>query len=257
MKKLSAVIIAGNEEHNIGRCLESLQGVADEIIVLNSFSTDQTVSICRSYGVRLYQREWAGYSESKNYANSLSQYPWILSLDADEALSEELRISILRVKEDGAHDAYRVNRLNSYLGKWIRHGSWYPDRKVRLWRSGLAKWEGNVHEKLVFRQKVSIGQLQGDLLHYTLNNHSEQLIQIDKFSTLWAEEAFKNGKSTTLMAMIFKPFARFVKNYFLKGGFRDGHEGFVIARMSSFAVFLRHIKLKALSNQARPKPVSP
>ncbi len=247
MEKISAVIIAGNEEQNIARCLESLSGLADEIIVLNSFSEDKTAEICNKFQVRFFQREWEGYSAAKNYANSLSRHQWILSIDADEALSEELRLSIAEIKSSSTYDAYRFNRLNSYCGKWIRHGAWYPDKKIRLWRNGIARWEGAVHEELVFSKQLAIGELPGNLLHFTLHNYSEHLRQIDKFSSLWAEEAYRKGKKAGLFAILFKPITRFMIAYFFKAGFMDGYTGWIIARMSSMALFLRLIKLRALN----------
>ena len=147
---ISAVIITFNEERNVGRAIESVMEVADEIIVLDSFSTDRTEQICAQYGVKFIQKEWQGYACSKNYANNLATYKWILSLDADEELDAEMTADILKYKQEGFHGAYVLNRLTNYCGTWIRHSSWYPDKKVRIFDKSIAKWVGAfVHEELV------------------------------------------------------------------------------------------------------------
>jgi len=164
---ISASIIAFNEEANIGTCLDSIRGVVDEILVVDSFSTDKTVEICQARGVRLLQQEFKGHVEQKNFAMSQTRHDCILSLDADEALSPELRRSVLATKHDWNFDAYKVNRLTNYCGAWIRHCGWYPDTKVRLWNRNKGQWGGvNPHDRVVMDQGTSKGQLAGDLLHY-------------------------------------------------------------------------------------------
>ena len=169
MDTISAVIITHNEERNIGRCLESLRGVADEVIVVDSGSTDATEAICVAAGARFVRHDWEGYSGQKNYANGLASHPWLLSIDADEALSPQLRESILRLKEKGfdAETVYSMNRLTNYCGRWIRHCGWYPDACVRLWHTGVATWDGLVHEELRYSTNVRHAKVEGDLWHYS------------------------------------------------------------------------------------------
>ena len=166
MVEISAVIITFNEERNIERCLESLIGVVDEIVIVDSYSTDRTEEICRKYNVHFIKHRFTGYSEQKNWAILQARSPYILSLDADEALSEELKSSILRVKNNWTHNGYYFNRLTNYCGKWIRHTSWYPSRKLRLWDSRLGSWGGlDVHEKYFLQKGASRQFLKGDLLY--------------------------------------------------------------------------------------------
>ncbi|MDR3188706.1 MAG: glycosyltransferase family 2 protein, partial [Prevotellaceae bacterium] len=188
MKKISAVIITYNEERNIARCLQSLQGVADEIMVVDSGSTDKTEEICRQLGVTSFIRHpFEGYVQQKNWAMEQATYSHILSLDADEALSDELKKSILEVKESWTADAYKFNRLTSYCGKWIRHCSWYPDVKLRLWDRRKGRWGGvNPHDKMVMERDASVIHLKGDLLHYSYHNVSDYILQVNKFTEIGA-----------------------------------------------------------------------
>ena len=163
MPKLSVVIITFNEEQNIARCLDSVQGVADDVVVLDSFSTDATERISRKYDVNFIQRKWEGYSRTKNFANNQAKYDWILSLDADEALSDKLRASILEIKSREIPETCSFNRLTNYCGNWIRHSGWYPDVKVRLFERNQGHWEGKIHEQLVFKTEMPVLHLEGDL----------------------------------------------------------------------------------------------
>ena len=165
--KISAVIITQNEERNIGRCLESLSGIVDETVVVDSGSTDETKEICEKYGARFMHHDWKDYADQKNYANSLVNHEWTLSIDADEALSDQLRESISELKKAGldGNCTYSMARLNNYCGSWIRHSGWYPDEKVRLWPSGACTWEGLVHEELKYAKAMENRKLEGDLLH--------------------------------------------------------------------------------------------
>ena len=153
---LTAVIITKNEEFNISRCLQSLKDVADEIVVVDSFSTDSTEEICKSFNVRFVQQEWLGYSEQKNFANSLASNDWIFSIDADEVLSDELKKSILELKNKNISDdnVFSMNRLTNYCGHWIRHCGWYPDRKIRIWNRKVGKWQGEIHETIEFLTEI-------------------------------------------------------------------------------------------------------
>ncbi len=245
MPQLSVVIITYNEEHNIGRCLTSAQGVADDIVVVDSMSTDKTKEICEGYGVNFITREWEGYSATKNFANEQAKHDWILSLDADEALSDELKVSILAAKEGEAR-FYRVSRLTNYCGKWIKHGGWYPDYKLRLFDRRRTKWEGLVHENLVVEGHPKTKNLKGDLLHYSFYTMDDHLQQADKFARLKAKQMFEKGKSHNLLKTIIAPTWKFFHQYFVKLGFLDGYYGFVIAKVSARAVRQRYDYLKEL-----------
>ncbi len=245
---ISAVIITKNEERNIVRCLESLRGVADEIIVVDSFSSDKTIPICESKGVRIFQKPWMGYSETKNYGITLALYPFILSIDADEALSDELRKNIISLKKEGfALDAYKMSRLTNYCGKWIYHCGWYPDRKLRLFKKEAGRWEGLIHEEVHLISDSTVGRVEGDILHYSYYSINEHIQQMIGFTDLMADEINKRGKTVSLSKMFFSPGIKFLKSYIINGGFRDGFYGLVICTLSSMATFLKYAKAHRLS----------
>ncbi|MBU8892030.1 MAG: glycosyltransferase [Bacteroidales bacterium] len=247
MIKISAVIITLNEERNIRRCLESIHEIVDEIIVIDSFSTDKTREICESYNVKFYEHEFLGYSAQKNYGIKKAQHPYILSLDADEALSKNLKKSILFVKSNWKYDAYSFNRLTNYCGKWIRYGGWYPDRKIRLWDSRKGSWGGlKVHEKLVFNKRVRVKNIKGDLLHFSYYTIDEHVIQANRYSSILARSYYENGRAVSVLEIIARSPWRFVRDYFIKLGFLSGIMGLVIAVISSTEVFLKYVKLKKL-----------
>lgn len=252
MVKLSVVIITFNEERNIARCLASVKGVADEIVVVDSFSTDRTAEICASFGVRFLQHPFTGYIEQKNYALGCAAFDHILSMDADEALSPELEKSILDVKSSWTHEAFTMNRLTNYCGQFIRHGGWYPDRKIRLFKKGKGKWAGeNPHDRYVPENPQNTQFLKGDLLHYSYYSIEEHIAQVNKFSSIGARSALAAGKRGSLVAIIFKPFYRFIRDYFLLAGFLDGYKGFLVAVISAHATFLKYTKLRVLQNEKR------
>ncbi len=241
--KLSATIITLNEERNIERCIQSLQSIADEIIVVDSFSTDKTKEICQKYKVNFIERKWEGYSKTKNYANSLAKHDYIFSIDADEAVSEELKQFILIEKQKGFQsNAYRMNRLTNYCGQWIKHCGWYPDEKTRIWNKNLGKWEGQIHETIVFEANTSFSKLKGDLLHYSYHNLSDHLRQIKLFTDLAAKQNIQEGKRGSSLKLIFSPIVKFFSMYFLKLGILDGYYGFRISLLSGYGVFLKHKK---------------
>jgi glycosyltransferase involved in cell wall biosynthesis len=251
---ISAVIITFNEERNIRRCLESLKGVADEIVIVDSYSTDKTEEICRSYNTVFIKHRFTGYSEQKNWANLQTSSPYILSLDADEALSDELRESILRTKEDWTHDGYFFNRLTNYCGKWIRHTSWYPSRKLRLWDSRKGRWGGlNVHEKFFLHQGSSRKFLKGDLLHYSYYSVSEHVAQMNKYSTVLARSYYERGKKAWFFSILFHPLWRLFRDLVLRTGFLDGYYGFVVSINSAHEVFLKYVKLRNLYKDDKQK----
>jgi glycosyltransferase involved in cell wall biosynthesis len=248
MTGLSAVIITKNEERNIGRCLQSLKDVADEIVVVDSGSTDRTKDICKEENVRFHFHEWEGYKEQKNFANSLAKHPLILSIDADEALSDDLRASILEVKENPQADGYEVNRLTNYCGKWIHYSGWYPDRKLRLFNRNKFKWGGEkIHEVVIPLEKDNkTSRLQGDLLHYSYYTISEHISQANHFTDLTAELAVEKGKKSSLIKILFSPVFKFMRDYIFKLGFLDGYYGYIICRISAQATFLKYSKIRQI-----------
>lgn len=246
MKKLSVVIISYNEEKNIGRCLDSVADVADEILVVDSFSTDKTEEICKAKGVRFLQHAFLGHIEQKNYAASQALYDQVLSLDADEALSSKLSREIANIKKNWEADGYYMNRLTWYCGTWIRHCGWYPDKKLRLWNRKKGKWEGtNPHDRYELQNGSEIGFLKGAILHYSFYSIHEHVNQVNYFTNIASEALFKKGKSVTLLHLIVSPIFKFFRDYFLKAGFLDGYYGFVVCVISSYASFLKYAKLKS------------
>ena len=252
MIKISAVIITFNEEKNIERCIESLLPVSDEIIVLDSFSTDKTKEIALRYGVKFYEKKFEGYNEQKNFAIRKTEFDYVLSLDADECLTLDLQNSILKVKQNAEFDAYYLNRLNFFCQKKIEHTGWYPDKKIRFWNKNIGRWDGNVlHEKVVMQENSKISQLEGDLLHYTFTSINQHIAQINKFSEIKAQVAFEAGKKTSILKMIFLPAVKFLTIYILKLGFLDGFYGFVISINSAHSNFLKHAKLFEICRKNR------
>jgi glycosyltransferase involved in cell wall biosynthesis len=247
MEKISAIIITYNEEKNIARCLQSLQGVADEVIVVDSGSTDKTEEICRQYGAKTIRQKWLGYGAQKNFANTFAQHSYILSLDADEALSDTLKKSILEIKQNSPAEAYSVNRLTCYCGQWIKHCGWYPDSKIRLWKKEKVKWSlEELHEKIILTPNAAIRHLKGDLLHYSYYSISEHILQLDKFTEVGAREYLKKGKKVSVVKIIYKAAWKFIRDYLIKLGVLDGYYGFVICAISAFATFAKYVKARQL-----------
>ena len=248
--KISAVIITFNEEKNIERCLKSLAGLVDEIVVVDSYSKDQTEQICNRYNVRFIQHEFIGHIEQKNWAKDQATFDYILSLDADEALDEELKKSVLKAKENWSFDSYRMNRLTNYCGQWIRHSGWYPDTKLRLFDRRKGIWGGrNPHDKYIPEKGARIGFLQGDILHYSFYTREEHIKQIHYFSDIASKAMLEKGKRSSYLKILIKPIARFVKAYFLHRGFLDGAAGFTISRLSAYANYLKYSKLLKLQGK--------
>jgi glycosyltransferase involved in cell wall biosynthesis len=246
--KISAVIITFNEENNIERCLKSLVNVADEIIVVDSFSTDRTEEICAAYNVRFIPHKFDGHIEQKNWAREQATHKIVLSLDADEALDETLAASILGLKSNWQHDAYKMNRLTNYCGKWIKHTGWYPDTKVRLWNNEKGHWTGeNPHDEFkLFDDKATIGFLKGDILHYSYHHPSDHDKQIEYFTNIAAKAYVEKGKKPFFMQPYLSAFLKFIKCYFIKLGFLDGKEGWIISKKSSYAAYLKYKKINTL-----------
>lgn len=245
--KISATIIACNEERNIARAIESLR-CCDEILVVDSGSTDRTVEIARKLGARVIEIEWRGYAGQKNFASDQASYDWVLSIDADESLSEALEAEIWQIKKTGPqYDAYTMPRLAQYLGRWILHSGWYPDRKIRLFDRRKARWEGDyVHESVVVQGTV--GHLESNLLHFTCNSLTEHLRTMDRYTTLAAEQLVDQKAKITWRRIVLDPLWTFFKTYFLKQGFRDGLEGLCIAYMAAFYNFVKYAKARFMQN---------
>ncbi len=253
MPNLSAVIITLNEERNIGRCIDSVKEIADEIIVVDSGSTDRTKEICEKKGSRFIFNAWKGYIEQKNFANGLAEHPYILSIDADEALSEELKGSIIKAKKHFKADAYEMNRLTNYCGSWIRHGGWYPDRKLRLFHRDKFEWGGErIHENMI--QKVDnpkVERLSGDLLHYSYYNIAQHIAQANLFTNMTAELAIEKGKHAGMLKIIFNPIVKFIKDYIIRLGFLDGYYGYVVCRISAQATFMKYAKIRQMRKELK------
>jgi len=246
---LSAVVITFNEEKNISRCINSLQAVCDEIIIVDSFSSDNTIVLARELPkVKAHQTPWKGYSETKNFANALASGKFILSVDADEELSAELQEAIARALPTlGDNETCEVNRLTNYCGRWIRHSGWYPEYKTRLFPKEGSQWHGSLHEELVRSTPRASRRLAGHLLHYSYPTVQSHLNKIDRYASLAVKKDTDAGKRYDLLTHgILKPFFVFVRKYFLQAGFLDGYYGFVIAVNSAYERFLRYAKYREL-----------
>lgn len=245
---LSAVIITFNEERNIGRCLDSLAGVADEIVVIDSFSTDRTEEICRSKGVRFVQHPFKGHIEQKNYALTQAGFDQVLSLDADEALSDALRQSILVAKADWNADGFAMNRLTNYCGQWIRHSGWYPDRKLRLFDRRQARWGGqNPHDKIEMSPGARQSRLNGDLLHYSYYSVEEHYARARKYADIAARAMHARGRRARWWNLMLSPAFKWLRNYVFKLGFLDGRAGWTICRISALETSWKYRALREMN----------
>jgi len=254
MIKISAVIITYNEEEHLEKCLSSLVNVVDEIVVVDSFSTDKTPKICKKHNVKFIQQNFLGYIEQKNFALSNATHEYILSLDGDEALSDELKASILETKANWVHDGYYFNRLNNYCGQWIRHSDWYPDRKLRLFRKESGEWKGiNPHDTFTLKNGKKAGKLKGNLLHWIFSNYAEHNLKVERFSSIAAKAYFDMGKKSSLWKIFYRPLWAFLKAYFLRLGFLDGLNGFIICVQTYNVTFLKYIKLWELWKKEQSK----
>lgn len=241
--KISATIITYNEQSNIARAIESLR-CCDEILVVDSGSSDRTVEIATNLGARVLDSVWLGYAGQKNYASDRAAHDWILSIDADEALSEALEAEIWQLKKNGPeHDGYTMPRLAQYLGRWILHSGWYPDRKVRLFDRRRARWVGRyVHESVMV--DGAVGHLQANLLHFTCSSLSEHLRTMDRYTTLAAEQVIAEGRPVGWSNLLLDPAWTFFRTYVLQRGFLDGMEGLAIAHMAALYNFLKYAKVR-------------
>ena len=250
MPKISAIIITKNEELFIEECLRSLIHVADEIIVVDSFSVDSTEEICKKYKVRFVQRAFSGYMDQKNYAVSLASNKYILSLDADEALSGELRNSILGEKEDFRYDGYLFNRLSNFCGQWIRHSAWYPDRQLRLFNSEKGSWGYiNVHESVKMIRGSRLAKMKGDLLHWPCSSPEDLAEKADLYSGIAAREYYKAGKKAYFFSAHLHGIWRFILAYVIHLGFLDGHNGYTICYLNAYSSYLKYYKLRKFNKK--------
>lgn len=249
-EKLSVVIITFNEEGEIGACLESVAW-ADEIVVVDSGSADRTAEIAKRFTGRVIHHPWEGYARQKNWAVAQATHEWVLSLDADErvppALKEEIREAL---GSSSGCAGYLIPRKNFFLGRWIRHGGWYPDRVLRLFRRKEGRFvDRRVHESVSVDGRV--GLLQTPLEHYTYRSMEAYFQRMDRYATLAAEEMFDKGKRTGWADLIVRPSATFLKMYLLRGGFLDGRDGFLLARLYSIYTFSKYAKLAKMERTDR------
>jgi len=249
--QLSVVIITYNEEINIGRCLLALQDVADDVVVVDSFSTDHTVEICRQHKARVIQNAFEGYVEQKNFATAQARYDYVLQLDADEVLTEPLRQSIRQAKNNWQAAGYTLARLTNYCGTWVRHGGWYPDRKLRLYDRRCGQWRGLLlHERYEVDTNQQVLNLDGDLLHYSYNSVEQHVAQLNRFTSIAADElALRGKKQVSFFHLVLKPSWKFVHGYFIRLGLLDGFAGLCIAAISAWGVFLKFAKLRTKRRQ--------
>lgn len=256
MPKISAVIITYNEEKFIGKCLESLDGVADEIVVVDSFSTDATEDICKKHNVRFYKHPFEGFRDQKNYALSLASHKHIISLDADEALSDTLRQSILAIKdkEKWDFDGYKFNRRSNYCGQWINHSEWYPDRQLRLFYADHGHWGVlNLHEKFMMSNGASVGRLEGDLLHWPFASYEDHTEKMNRYSKIGAQEFHKAGRKAGLLTPYIHFCWGFFRSYIFNRGFLDGRSGYRICSLYARSSFNKYKLLRKLNRNGSAK----
>lgn len=255
MIKLSVVIITFNEEKNIERCLISVKEIADEIVVLDSFSKDRTKEICEKYNVKFFQHAFDGHIQQKNRAITYASNDHVLSLDADEALDETLIVSITDIKSNFLKEGYYMNRLTNYCGHWVKHCGWYPDSKLRLWDRRKGHWTGiNPHDKYeLFSGDKNAGHLKGDVLHYSYYSVEDHYKQVEYFTNISAKAYFEKEKKAPLFKLIINPVAKFIDHYLLKLGFLDGNAGYLISSISAYATYLKYKKLRDLYHQKTSK----
>ena len=251
--KISGAIITFNEEKNIKRCIDSLKEVCDEIVVVDSLSSDNTVSIAKELGAKVINQKFLGHIAQKQLAVDNCSNDWILSLDADEELSKELIKELKElIKKPLSAEAYSMPRVSFHLGRWIRHGGWYPDRKTRLFNKQKAHWGGyNPHDKVIVNGETK--KLKNDIRHYVFKDLRHNIDTNNSYSSIMAEDLYKNGKKFSMMLLLFKPLGKFLETYVYKRGFLDGLPGFIIAVGAAYSMFLKYAKLWELENVKKTK----
>lgn len=253
---LSVVIITYNESKMIAACIESAQAVADEVIVLDSFSTDDTQQIAESLGARVLKQQFAGYGQQKNDAIVYATHNWVLSIDADEILTPSLVIEINQLKNKGFEkDAYELARLNNYLGTWLKNGGWYPDAKIRLFNKTMGAWKNlSVHEYWKpNNSNIKVGRLHNHMLHYTMSDMTQHLSKIEKYSELSAVYAHSKGKTCSWFKLVLGSKWFFFQRYVLKLGFLDGYNGYLFCKMATFEKWLKYAKIRNLHLASKSK----
>ncbi len=258
--KISACIIAFNEKDNIAEAVKSVAW-ADEILVVDSESSDDTRTIAESLGAKVMVKKWAGFSKQKQFATDSAAHDWIFSLDADERVSEELKSEILKLKslsEIDLADGFRIPRLTFYMNRPIRHGGWYPDWQLRFFNRRKGKWKDvRVHESIEMNDPAQVEKLRGEIHHFSFENASHHHRMIGtRYAPLAAEQMFERGKRTTAFKVMIVGLTTFLQTYILKGGFLDGLAGFTIARFAAHHAFLKYLLLWELQN-SQSKPQNP
>ncbi len=250
---ISAILITKNEEHNIERCLRSVEWV-DEIIVVDSDSTDKTVELARKFNAKVFSPEWRGFGPTKQYALEQAGGDWILSIDADEEVSFTLKNEILQLLDSGPEaDGYSIPRKTQFLGRWILHSGWYPDYVLRFFKKSKGHFTSAlVHEKIEVDGPTL--RLHNPMMHYSYPTLEDYIRKLDQYSSLGAQELFDAGRKFKSIQLIFKPPASFLRKYIVQQGWRDGWEGFLIAYLTSTGTLLKYAKLRTLNNNSRPLP---
>ncbi len=247
---ISVAVITLNEEKNIARCLDSVVDVADEIVVVDSLSTDRTREIAAERGARVIEQPFLGHIQQKNFAMEQAKHRHVLSLDADECLSPELARQVAEAKQDFQADGYTVNRYNNYYGYWIKGAALYPDRKLRMWDRERGRWDGmNPHDKVHMQPGTDVRQLKGDLLHYAYDSLTSHMDQANKFSSIAARAYHEKGRRGSVAAMALHPTFRFLWDYFPRRGFMDGFPGFMVCAINAYMTFLKYAKLRDLQQR--------
>ena len=252
--KISVVIITLNEEDRLEETLKSSLEVADEIVVVDSYSTDKTVDIAKKYGAKIFKKKFVDYGSQKNFALQKAGNEWVLNLDADERVSERLKEEILKLKnskEKVDADGFLINRKTFYMGRWIKHCGWYPDRKLRLFKREKSRWKGRIHEGLILRGKTS--RLPGDMLHFTYRDMSDHVDRLNRYSRMQAEDIVNNKKRLLYLRFLLLPPVTFLRFYTWKAGFLDGFPGLVIALVSSWATAMKYMKAIEIKRSSREK----
>ncbi|MBN1195925.1 MAG: glycosyltransferase family 2 protein [Candidatus Aminicenantes bacterium] len=253
--KISVAIIAFNEGDRIADALKSCRSVADECLVVDSGSTDDTAAVARALGARVVQHPFRDFGSQKNVARKLCRHEWVLNLDADERISPELARALVHLKQHPPGDnvaGFRIRRKTAYLGRWIRHGGWYPDRKLRLFHRDRAIWNGRVHESLDVNG--SVDSLPGHILHFTYRDMTDHVSRLNRYSTMQAEDMAARGKRFLLTNAFLRPPLTFLRCYFWRGGFRDGFPGLVIALLTAWNSGMKFLKARSLRKHLPPPP---
>jgi glycosyltransferase involved in cell wall biosynthesis len=254
MQPISVVIVCKNEADIIGTTLQSLQGLSDDIIVYDNGSADHTMEIARQLNARVHQGNWEGYGKTKNKANQLARYDWILSLDADEAIDEELKRSLLQLDLEDENIVYKLSYKNFLGNKWLRHGEWGSVKHIRLFNRKKVNWnDAAVHEQLLLPANIQVKKTGGHILHRTMKDMADYSNKMLRYAMLNAEKYFRQGKKASWFKIRLAPGLTFIGHYFFRLGFLDGHAGYVCARMTSYYTFLKYARLRELWNEERKR----